>query len=188
MSHSTGPGKNPVIISDSELLSSISPTTGDSFYDDEWSDLEKWYSARRTTWPQPDSEFLPKSHLRWAAELAHGKRRRLYRTTLDYAWVPDILAKIFSKNLNSTRKFAILRYFLSFLSELILVDVGYDSDDATVIRHDISQAIEPASFGLLSKPPFLGILKPLLGSDPVELELVELIGNAVAQHLKQDFI
>ena len=97
------------------------------------------------------------------------------------------LPKIFSKNLEITRKYAILRYFLSFLSELILVDCGYDSNDADVVRNEISEAIAPASIGLLSKPPFFGILKPPHGSDPAELELVDLIGKAIARHLKQDF-
>lgn len=187
MSKPTKPGRKPVSISDPKSPSSVSPATG-AAYHDEYSDLEEWYIARRTSWPQPDAEFLPESHLSWASELNFGKQRRFHRTTLDYAWVPDILAKIFSKNLDSTRKFAILRYFLSFLSELILVDVGYDSDDATVIRQDISQAIEPASFGQSSNPPFLGILKPPHDCDPAELELIELIGIAVARHLKQDFI
>ena len=68
MSKPTKPGRKPVSISDPNSPSSVSPATG-AAYHDEYSDLEEWYIARRTSWPQPDAEFLPESHLSWASEL-----------------------------------------------------------------------------------------------------------------------
>ena len=140
-------------------------------------DLQKWCEARRTTWPGVQDVLLPDSQLCWIAEL--GSERRSHGR-IDFSEIPAVLSDIVSSKLSHTRTLTLLKYYLGFVAELIIVDSLADERAAVQICGFLEAGIGPASFGFDADPPFMGLLIPSLDAEPAETELLEEIGLSIS--------
>jgi hypothetical protein len=154
---------------------------------DDHSEISEWSKKMRTTWPQVDATFLERCEWYWdsdwVSKVASHHTQKNDGNNGDFSWVPDVLMDIFSAELSPPRMLAILRYFLAFVAELIIVDSESDPDEAWTIHKFLRFAIEPAMVGPASDPPFLGVLKPSPDAEPVEARLLHTIGLSVYHYL-----
>jgi hypothetical protein len=148
------------------------------------SDFSKWCEKMRTTWPQVNTEFLSKADRERAAELVSPDHYTRNRCRGHLSWLPDALVKIFSAELSPPRMLAILRYFLSFVVHIIMVDYDSESIEALHICVLLRRAIEPMTAGQYSDPPFLDKLWPSDDAEPMEEELLEEIAWIIEGNLQ----
>jgi len=152
--------------------------------DDDYDDLRAWCEKMRTTWPRVNDEFLPEPDRQWASNFIDQEHYFEKNPNKGkFSWVPDILVKIFSAELSPPRMLAILRYFLGFVAELIMIDYESEHYESVIIRKMFRDAIKPTMFIAVSEPPFMSVLKPSADAEPAEAKLLENIGASIYNHI-----
>ncbi len=76
---------------------------------------------------------------------------------MDYTQFPFVFAYVFSFRLDANRTLALLKYFLGFVAELIMLDTVEDDEEAAKIRALLGESIQPACQGMGSVVPTLGL-------------------------------
>jgi len=140
-------------------------------------DLQNWCEARRTTWPDVQDVLLPDSQRYWTSEFGSVSRSN---GRIDFSEIPNVLSDIVSSKLSRPRTFALLKYYLGFLAELIIADSLADEKAAVQICGFLEVGIGPASFGFDTDPPFMGLLTPSTDAEPAESELLAQIGQSIS--------
>jgi hypothetical protein len=142
-------------------------------------DLREWCEDKRTKWPYKHALPLPESHLDLIGRLLDLPEQGMIKERIVFSPIESALKSIFNSNLSADRVLVLVQFVREFGQEIIIVNSLTNDWDAATIFCYLRQAIEPASCGFTTDPPFLGLLVPPHYASPIESDLLAEIGQRI---------